>query len=83
MGEAADGAALAGAERQRPAPAPPPEGGLHDQDLFFDAYVELAFQAYQQLQKAFGGPTLDEVPGALGGAWRAAYQPEPDPAAGA
>jgi transposase-like protein len=50
---------------------PLPVGELHDVDLFFDAYVELAFQAARWLQEVHGGPSLEEAPGVLGTLWRA------------
>ena len=40
-------------------------------DLFFDAYVELAFEAARWLQEVHGGPPLEEAPGILGTLWRA------------
>jgi hypothetical protein len=39
--------------------------------LFFDAYVELAFEAARWLQEVHGGPSLKEAPGVLGTIWRA------------
>jgi hypothetical protein len=35
-------------------------------DLFFDASVELAFEAARWLQEVHGGPPLEEAPGILG-----------------
>jgi hypothetical protein len=40
-------------------------------DLFFDASVELAFEAARWLQEVHGGPPLEEAPGILGTLWRA------------
>ena len=48
----------------------PEEGDLHDVDLFFDAYVEQAFEAAAWLDRAHGGPPLDEAPGVIGELWR-------------
>jgi hypothetical protein len=42
----------------------------HDVDLFFDAYVDLAFQAVRWLHRAHGGPSLGEARGILGALWR-------------
>jgi transcriptional regulator with XRE-family HTH domain len=49
---------------------PIPPGSLHDVDLFFDAYVKLAFEAAQWLHKVHDGPALDDAPGLLGDLWR-------------
>jgi hypothetical protein len=49
--------------------------------LFFDAYVELAFEAARWLQKVHGGPPLEEAPGILGTLWRA-RDPDATPAGG-
>jgi len=46
------------------------QGKLHDVDLFFDAYVELAFQAVRWLEEFHGGPSLEEAQGILGALWR-------------
>jgi transposase-like protein len=48
-------------------------GELHDVDLFFDAYVKLAFQAARWLEQVHGGPALEEAPGVLGALWRSAH----------
>jgi hypothetical protein len=48
-------------------------GTLHDVDLFFDAYVELAFQAVRWLKEFHGGPPLEETQGILGGLWRSTH----------
>lgn len=48
-------------------------GELHDVDLFFDAYVDLAFQAARWLQQVHGGPALEEARGVLGALWRSAH----------
>ena len=40
-------------------------------DLFFDASVELAFEAARWLQEVHGGPPLEEAPGIFGTLWRA------------
>jgi transcriptional regulator with XRE-family HTH domain len=49
------------------------QGKLHDLDLFFDAYVELAFQGVRWLKEFHGGPSLDQAQGILGALWRAAH----------
>jgi transcriptional regulator with XRE-family HTH domain len=52
-------------------PEPPLEpSGLHDVDRYFDAYVELAFEAAVWLHKTHGGPALDDAPGILAQLWR-------------
>ena len=45
-------------------------GHPEEADRFFDAYVELAFEAAQWLHDQHGGPPLDEAPGLLGDLWR-------------
>jgi transcriptional regulator with XRE-family HTH domain len=45
------------------------EGHPEEADRFFDAYVELAFQAAQWLHDQHGGPPLDDGPGLLGELW--------------
>jgi transcriptional regulator with XRE-family HTH domain len=49
------------------------QGELHDVDLFFDAYVELAFQAVRWLKEFHGGPSLDQAQGVLGALWHATH----------
>jgi transcriptional regulator with XRE-family HTH domain len=46
------------------------QGVLHDVDEYFDAYVELAFDAVRWLQKEHDGPSLDDAPGILAELWR-------------
>jgi transcriptional regulator with XRE-family HTH domain len=48
-----------------------------DQDILFDAYVDLAFQAAEWLNETYHGPSLDEAPGVLGDLWRRAKAQEP------
>jgi transcriptional regulator with XRE-family HTH domain len=45
-------------------------GHPQEADRFFDAYVELAFQAARWLHEQHGGPSLDDSPGVLGALWR-------------
>jgi hypothetical protein len=45
-------------------------GGLHDVDDYFDAYVELAFEAAAWLQREHAGPSLGDAPGMLADLWR-------------
>lgn len=45
-------------------------GTPHDDDAFFDAYVDLAFQAAEWLHREHGGPALDDAPGVLADLWR-------------
>jgi hypothetical protein len=52
---------------------PIPEGELHDVDLFFDAAVELAFEAARWLQEVHGGPALEQASGVLGALWRSQH----------
>lgn len=47
-------------------------GRLHDVDQFFDAYVDLAFEAAQWLHKVHNGPPLGDAPGIIGDLWREA-----------
>jgi transcriptional regulator with XRE-family HTH domain len=56
-------------------------GELHDVDLFFDAYVGLAFQAVRWLHESHGGPSPDDAQGILGALWRS--NKDDDAAAGA
>ena len=44
-------------------------GAAHDDDAFFDANVDLAFQAAAWLQRDHGGPALDDAPGVLADLW--------------
>jgi transcriptional regulator with XRE-family HTH domain len=44
-------------------------GHPEEADRFFDAHVELAFQAAQWLHDRHGGPPLDDTPGLLGELW--------------
>jgi hypothetical protein len=37
-----------------------------DADVLFDAYVELAFVAFEWLHRKFGGPALQDASGELG-----------------
>jgi hypothetical protein len=46
------------------------EGSLHDVHLFFDTYVDLAFEAAQWLERVHEGPALDRAPGIIGELWR-------------
>ena len=46
------------------------EGSLHDVDVFFDTYVDLAFKAAHWLQEVHNGPSLDGAPGVIGELWR-------------
>jgi hypothetical protein len=41
-----------------------------DDDIFFDAYVDLAFQAAGWLEREHGGPILEDAPGVLADLWR-------------
>jgi transposase-like protein len=59
---------------------PIPEGELHDVDLFFDAAVELAFEAARWLQEVHGGPALEQASGVLGALWRSQHSSD-EPAA--
>ena len=52
-------------------PLPVQDELLHDVDVFFDAYVECAFEAVRWLADKHGGPPLDEAKGAIGEIWRA------------
>jgi hypothetical protein len=61
---------------------PLPQGELHDVDLFFDAHVELAFQAARWLQEVHGGPPLEEAPDVLGALWRRAQGRDDETATG-
>jgi transcriptional regulator with XRE-family HTH domain len=45
-------------------------GASHEDDAFFDIYVELAFAAAEWLEKEHGGPSLDDAPGVLAELWR-------------
>jgi transcriptional regulator with XRE-family HTH domain len=47
---------------------------LHDVDVFFDAYVKLAFEAVQWLHKFHEGPRLEAAPGILAELWRDAHR---------
>lgn len=47
------------------------QGKLHG--LFFDAYVETAFQAVRWLEGFDGGPSLEEAQGILGALWRSTH----------
>ncbi|SRR6266545_1063489 len=47
----------------------------HDDDAFFDTYVDLAFEAAAWLHREHGGPALDAAPGVLADLWRK----RPDP----
>jgi transcriptional regulator with XRE-family HTH domain len=47
---------------------------LRDVDTYFDAYVDLAFQAVQWLHKFHDGPRLEAAPGILAELWRAAQR---------
>jgi transcriptional regulator with XRE-family HTH domain len=55
---------------------------LRDVDGYFDAYVDLAFQAVQWLHKFHDGPRLETAPGILAELWRAAQQRAGAPAEG-
>lgn len=46
-------------------------------DLFFDQYVQLAFEAAQWLQQVHGGPRLNEAPGILAQLWRRGPKSDP------
>lgn len=55
---------------------------LHDVDVFFDAYVTLAFEAVEWLEKFHDGPRLEAAPGTLAELWRGAHQEGEPPARG-
>jgi hypothetical protein len=57
-----------------PIDASPPE----EADRFFDAYVELAFQAAEWLHDQHDGPSLHDAPGVLGTLWRSRQAPPRD-----
>jgi hypothetical protein len=42
----------------------------HDDDAFFDSYVDLAFKAAEWLHREHGSPPLDDAPGVLADLWR-------------
>jgi transcriptional regulator with XRE-family HTH domain len=61
---------------------PPGPDQLRDVDAYFDAYVDLAFQAVQWLHKFHDGPRLETAPGILAELWCAAQQRAEAPADG-
>jgi transcriptional regulator with XRE-family HTH domain len=61
---------------------PPEPDQLRDVDAYFDAYVDLAFQAVQWLHKFHDGPRLETAPGILAELWCAAQQRAEAPADG-
>ena len=53
-------------------------GHPQEADRFFDASVELAFEAAQWLHDQHSGPSLDDAPGVLGALWRKRHTPTED-----